>query len=612
MACLHYRQSYSFIETRDSSLEERNALFKCPTGPSAYRRKIAKDGNSLQSRAAVRARDLWHTACSFRIAGLVLVGSARSSRLSEERILLIDDGPGASRGAAWDGSVARCDEQDGLRALAERPSFYDLVVLAPRPEAREALLATVRAAAPLADVVVAVPAAERLAALPLLSRGAAALIDAPPERSEVLAYAARAAGHRAARAEARDQAALARALRATSSEEALPALLDAWAALLEPDCALVFGAAPGPGSSRLELRASREVDTPAPALPWLDDLVAHRPVPVILPVAEADLPPPPASSGPVLVVPIFHLQRLVGALVAVRRAPFEAADLERVAPLAACARLLLGVPHLQRALELSDRLATLGQLTAGVGHELRSPLAYVLDNALFLRDQLDKLADRSCGEPLALDGGRLRELRSSASDAVDGARRMSELLRDMAALASTDEATFVPVDLNEALRAAVRLTSPQLRHRAQVISRLDAELQVTGNVPRLTQVFVNLLVNAAQALEGRPGGEGRIVLTSRREGTRVVVEVSDNGPGIPAAVLPRIFDAFFTTKAPGEGTGLGLFLCRDIARAHRGALYARSSATRGSTFTLELPHASAAREAPAAVTPLPPVRLVAG
>ena len=533
--------------------------------------------------------------------------------MSEARILLIDDGPATSRGPAWDGAAARCtrtNEADGLRALSERPGAYDLVVLSLQQPAREALLATVRAAVPLADVAVAVPAAERRSALPLLSRGAAALIDAPPDRAEVEEYAARAAAHRTARKLASDQAALARALAADSHEEALRALLDAWSALLEGDSALVFAAEPGPGAGRLKLVAARELGPPSPALAWLDDLIAHRPVPQILPVAHADLPPPPASSGPLLLVPIFHLQRLVGALVAVRETPFDAADLERVAPLSSCARLLLGVPHLQRTLELSDRLATLGLLTAGVGHELRSPLAYVVDNALFLKDQLDKLVDRDRGDEVTLGGDRLRELRSCAGDAVHGARRMSELLRDMSALASSDEATFVPVDLNEALRAALRLTHNQVRHHAQVISRLDSDLLVSGNVPRLTQVFVNLLVNAAQALGGRPGGEGRIVITSRREGQRVVVEVSDNGPGIPASVLPRIFDAFFTTKAAGEGTGLGLFLCRDIARAHGGSLHARSSTTRGSTFTLELPHATAVREA--AQPAVPAVRLVAG
>ena len=530
---------------------------------------------------------------------------------NDERILLIHapagaGWPGRSAGAASRGWVG---EEAGLRALAERPLAFDLVVLALPPGERAALLGAVRAAAPLADVALAVPAGERRAALPLLALGAVALIDSPVEPLELEALASRAAERRCARRVAAERSALARALAAQSPGEALPALLDAWASLLEPDSAFVYASETGSGAVRLRLLAARELGPPAPQLPWLDELVAHRPVPLILPACgPSDDVPQPVASGPLLVVPILHLRRLVGALVAVRRAPFAAADLERVAPLAGCARLILGVPHWQRTLELGNRLATLGQLTASVGHELRSPLAYVVDNGLYLKDELEKLAGRDPGEGAQISRAHLQELGASAADAVEGARRMTELLRDIGALASADETTFVQVDLNEALRAALRLTRNEVRSHAQVISRLDDDLLVTGNVPRLTQVFVNLLVNAAQALGARGEAEGRIVITSRRDGTRVVVEISDNGPGIPPAVLPRIFDAFFTTKAPGEGTGLGLYLCRDIARAHRGALHARSSKARGSTFTLELPHATAGRKP----LPAPPVLLVAG
>ena len=537
--------------------------------------------------------------------------------MNDLRILLIEDSPGTPARTQWSAAFTRLNEEEGLRSLAGKPGAYDLVVLNLEEGARQALLAAVRAAAPLADVALAVPAAERRGALPLLALGAVALVDAPPEPLELEALAVHAAERQVARKRARDDAALARALRAQTPDDALPALLDAWVSLLEPDSAFIYLADPGPGTGKLRLLAARELGPPAPSLCWIDELVARRPVPLILQAPQGDLPPAPAPTGPILVVPILYRQRLVGALVAARRTRFDSADLERVAPLAGCARLLLGAPHLQRSVEASDRLATLGQLTASVGHELRSPLAYVVENADFLKSEFEKLAAGDPSGGAQLSGAQLGELRSSAGDAVDGLRRMTELLRDIGALASADEATFVPVDLNEVLRAALRLTRNQVRQRAQVISRLDTDLLVTGNVPRLTQLFVNLLVNAAQALGDRGSGEGRIVITSRHEGARVVVEVSDNGPGIPATVLPRIFDAFFTTKAPVEGTGLGLFLSRDIARAHRGTLNARSSPTRGTTFTLELPHATAPREQPAskpdtpAETTAPGVRLVA-
>jgi signal transduction histidine kinase len=129
----------------------------------------------------------------------------------------------------------------------------------------------------------------------------------------------------------------------------------------------------------------------------------------------------------------------------------------------------------------------------------------------------------------------------------------------------------------------------ELRGRAKVTLKLEGETSVIGSVGRLTQVFVNLFVNAAHAIGSEGASEGNILVVSRREGARIVVEVSDNGPGIRHEVIGRVFEPFFSTKGPGEGTGLGLFLSRDIVRRHGGELRVRSTPGRGAIFIVDLP-----------------------
>ena len=140
------------------------------------------------------------------------------------------------------------------------------------------------------------------------------------------------------------------------------------------------------------------------------------------------------------------------------------------------------------------------------------------------------------------------------------------------------------------------MADAELRGRTTVMLRLEGETQVIGSVGRMSQVFVNLLVNAVQAIGTERAREGRIVVTTRREGGRVIAEVTDNGPGIPAPMLNRVFEPFFTTKPAGQGTGLGLFLCRNIVRRHGGDLMVRSAPHHGTTFVIDLPADTAAQQ----------------
>ncbi len=233
-------------------------------------------------------------------------------------------------------------------------------------------------------------------------------------------------------------------------------------------------------------------------------------------------------------------------------------------------------------------MVALGQLAASIAHEIRTPLTYVLENAGYIAEHLPRFAPPESTQPTP-ETVTFTQLRRASSDAVDGANRMRDIIRDIGALASADESTQLPFELKEAVRASLRMAEAELRGRATVTLRLDGETQVIGSVGRMSQVFVNLLVNAVQAIGTERARDGRIVVVVRREGARVLAEVSDNGPGIPAGMLNRVFEPFFTTKPSGQGTGIGLFLCRNIVRRHGGELRVRSTAQHGTTFVVDLP-----------------------
>lgn len=218
----------------------------------------------------------------------------------------------------------------------------------------------------------------------------------------------------------------------------------------------------------------------------------------------------------------------------------------------------------------ADRLATLGTLASGVAHEVNNPLTVLLASLRFLREQGDWSGEN--GEAIA--------------DAMDAADRIRLICSDMTAAAHAGD-DRIPTDLNLVIAASLRLTAAQLRSKGDVLKELEAIPRVLASAPRLTQVFTNLLVNAAQATPDGPGQ--RIRIASRREGGLVSVEICDTGSGIDAAIAQRIFDPFYTTKPPGKGTGLGLWVCRQIVEAHGGRIGLAQTPGYATTFRVELP-----------------------
>ncbi|ADO72542.1 ATP-binding protein [Stigmatella aurantiaca] len=235
-------------------------------------------------------------------------------------------------------------------------------------------------------------------------------------------------------------------------------------------------------------------------------------------------------------------------------------------------------------LRLNERMAAIGMLAAGVAHEINNPLAFVSSNLNFIDTELRR------PPPSAVD---MAELKEAISDAREGAERMRIIVQSLKALSRGDSITTQPVDLHEVLENSVHLAWSRLRSKGRLVRDYGELSPVLGNSVQLSQVFVNLIINAAQALR-KTGGEIRLV-TRMHSPHRALVEVHDNGCGIAAEHLDRIFEPFFTTKPVGEGTGLGLSISHDIIRGLGGELSVSSTLDVGTTFRILLP---ASPEAP--------------
>jgi PAS domain S-box-containing protein len=251
----------------------------------------------------------------------------------------------------------------------------------------------------------------------------------------------------------------------------------------------------------------------------------------------------------------------------------------------------------------TDRMATIGILAAGVGHEINNPLAYVLANLEFVTGELDGLLAEippAASERLA---PRIADLRQALTDTTHGAERVRDIVQDLRMFSRGDDEKVTFVDVRQVLDSSLRMAAVQMRQRATIVKEYGEVPLVVANESRLGQVFLNVVVNAAQALPDRPSGGNRITLRTREEKRDVIVEIADTGAGIPADVLPRIFEPFFTTKAAGHGTGLGLSICRKIIRTLGGDITVTSVPGEGTTFAMKLPRATADSTVPVSGAP---------
>jgi CheY-like chemotaxis protein len=242
---------------------------------------------------------------------------------------------------------------------------------------------------------------------------------------------------------------------------------------------------------------------------------------------------------------------------------------------------------------------SVGTIAASVAHENNNPLSYVLACLEFvIREgspmvpKVEELhrrypAESDIADVLAL----LRRLREPFANIRDGVERMGLIARDLKTFARADEHEASPIDVREVLKSAIRMASNETRYRVTVVTELAEVPWVMASEPRMAQVFLNLLVNAAQAFpEDRPPHACVVSLSTHFDPKGLVtVEVRDNASGMEPHVLASIFEPFFTTKAVGVGTGLGLAVCRNIVQSFGGEISATSVPGRGSAFRVTLP-----------------------
>jgi two-component system NtrC family sensor kinase len=260
-------------------------------------------------------------------------------------------------------------------------------------------------------------------------------------------------------------------------------------------------------------------------------------------------------------------------------------------------RDLRELASLRTRLVTSGRLAAVGQLAAGIAHEINNPLAFVRANLGLLQDHWKRLLD---GAPELRGSGELAQIALESEqlieESLEGVDRAAEIVRGVKDFSHAGRAQREPADLHVLLDQVLALAGPHVRGRADV-ERCYGELPPVHCSPQqLKQVFLNLVVNAAQAVETG----GRIVVATRADGGCVEVDVADSGRGIAPEIRDRIFDPFFTTKAVGEGTGLGLGIAYQIVRSHGGSIEVESEPGLLTRFTVRLPVAPPEEPAAAA------------
>jgi nitrogen-specific signal transduction histidine kinase len=247
----------------------------------------------------------------------------------------------------------------------------------------------------------------------------------------------------------------------------------------------------------------------------------------------------------------------------------------------------------------SERLASMGALTASVGHEINNPLASIMVN-------LDLIALRI--EELAADGllpSSVVELIEPLTDAREAAKQIRDIVRDLRLFArGAEDEDLRPVDVMRVLSSTLRMARNEIKHRARLVTDYRPVPPVNANESRLAQVFLNLVINAAQSLPDGHALSNEVRIATRTEDGQAVVEVRDTGRGMTPEVTQRLFSPFFTTKHEEQGVGLGLVICHRIVTELKGVIEVESQPGKGSTFRVKLPPAADTTIAPLQ-TPIP-------
>ncbi len=283
-----------------------------------------------------------------------------------------------------------------------------------------------------------------------------------------------------------------------------------------------------------------------------------------------------------------------GSWWSVSARPLELSDGARIGGVAVF-RDVTAERRAQEQLMVADRMASLGLLAAGVAHEINNPLAAVMANLELIEDEL---------VAAGTDGGEMAEM---LADAQEGARRVQAIVRDLKTFSRPRQGSDATANLERVLASSARMAHNEIRHRATLDMQVSDLPHVHGSESRLGQVFLNLLVNAAQAIPDGAGREHAIRIRTRApDPQRVEVEISDTGEGMDEETMRKLFSPFYTTKERGGGTGLGLAICHRIVTEVGGEIGVRSQIGMGTTFTVRLRAAAPAAPVERRPAPSPP------
>ena len=263
----------------------------------------------------------------------------------------------------------------------------------------------------------------------------------------------------------------------------------------------------------------------------------------------------------------------------------------------------------QAQLVQSEKLASVGQLAAGVAHEINNPIGFIMSNLGTLKAYSDVMAQLLGGYmryATSVQGGSpdasllqelkaleqaediefvLEDLQELVTDSHAGAIRVKDIVQGLKSFSRVDEAKVSDADLHAGIESTLKVVANELKYRCKVATEFGELPLVPCNLAQINQVLMNLLVNAAQAIED----SGEVTISTRRDERFAYVEIRDSGSGIPEDKLGSIFDPFFTTKPVGSGTGLGLSISYGIVKDHGGDISVESEVGVGSTFTVTLP-----------------------
>lgn len=252
-----------------------------------------------------------------------------------------------------------------------------------------------------------------------------------------------------------------------------------------------------------------------------------------------------------------------------------------------------------------EKMASIGQLAAGVAHEINNPICFVSSNIETLKKYASNLVDfldaqtvviaaSAKTEDIAALGSKRKKLNIDTitsditkliEESLDGAGRVQKIANDLRTFSRIDETDFKMADINSGIESTLNIVWNELKYKAVVTKELGDIPPVKCNIGKLAQVFMNILINAAHAIDK----QGEIKIKTWSDLKNIYIAISDTGSGIPEANISRIFEPFFTTKEAGIGTGLGLSVAHDIIKQHKGEIKVESTTGKGTTFIIEIP-----------------------